>query len=245
MRINRRYFYNDLGPADQGSMLTKARVCTAIRRRPALLQARGAGVVKELSTSKVYNFPNRKQLTFFSAEAHAQQNTTRARATQGTPQHTIESARSILQHRTARRRVVSYRYTADRVLRKLPFALGLAPKRAGRVGKKAFSLLTKLEGKRDTYLRLLRYAPVIKKGPYQVLFSRAQRTLQRTRNRLATFKALKTYLPAVQGGKSHAPELFSNRTFRYLAAHRRFTKNCMRLQAARRGMIFDTSRPRL
>ena len=38
---------------------------------------------------------------------------------------------------------------------------------------------------------------------------------------------------------------FHSEAFRYLATQRRFTKNCMRLQAVRRRMIFDRSRPRL
>lgn len=248
VRINRRYFYNDRGCADHNQVIAKARAAVFTRRLPAFLQARNAEVVQELSTLKVYNFPNRKQLTFLSAEAHAQHSAVHANiALQATPS-IVENTRSVLQHRNAYKRTVSYRYVADRVLRKLPFALSLAPKRAGRAGKRAISLLSKLEEKRNNYLRLLRYAPASKKGPYQALFTRAQRALRRARNRLATFKALQPYLPSSSNmpytaARPQAP--FTNRTFRYFATHRRFTKNCMRLQSARKAMIFDTSRPRL
>jgi hypothetical protein len=220
---------------------------TSMRRRPAFLQARSAGVRQELITSKLYNFPNRRQLTPLSTENNKLQeiNFNLLRAA---PHCVIEGTRSVLQHRTASKRIASYRYPADRVLRKLPFYLNAEPKWAGRTGKMARSVLSKLESKRDAYLRLLRFAPDSKKGPYQVLFTRAQRALQRAQNRLAVFKAesANTHKAAsVSPRKVSTSVSFSNRAFRYIASQKRFTKRCMRLQAARREMIYDSSRPRL
>lgn len=257
LRVNRRYFYNDRDSAERSKLLVAIRTGASDRRRPSFLQARGARALQELSFSKLYNFPNRHQLTFLPAESRNQLKTPFVNASQPTPHRIIDRARSVLQHRHANKRTPYYRLSPDRVLRKLPFFLNPASKRAGRSGKKARSLLSKLEGKRNTYLRLLRFAPVNKKGLYQVLFTHAQRALQRAQNRLVTFKALQAPTPAAVHGplgivrhssqkvKTPFPAHFDNNTFRYLASRRRFTKKCMRLQAARRATIFDTSRPRL
>jgi len=244
LRTSRRYFYNNRPPADYYGALTKIRRGAFVRRRPAFLQARGAGVADVLSAGQVYNFPNRRQLTFISAEAHGQLNIAHVNSTQNKPQLIVENARSVLQYRAGNKRVTRYPHKRDRVLRKLPYSLNSSPKRGVRAGKKASSLLSKLEDKRSIYLRLLRFAPVSKKGSYQVLFARAQRTLQRARNRLATL-SLRSETRFGQEAKLLALTPFDNNTFHYLASHRRFTKNCMRLQSARREMIFDTSRPRL
>lgn len=207
------------------------------RRRSTFLQARGAAALQELTSSKLYNFPNRRQLTPLSSGDKQLLGSTHVNSSRIVPYHIVGGARSILQHRRANKRSTLYHYPAERVLRKLPFLLSPAAKRAGRVGKKAHSLLVKLETKRNTYLRLLRFAPASKKDSYQLLFTRAQRTLQRARNRITAFKLLEPRTPTL------AP--FSSKAFRYMASYRRFTKNCMRLQSSRRGMVFDTSRPRL
>lgn len=176
-------------------------------------------------------------------------------------------ARSILQYRTAEKRISSHVYVADRALRKLPFTLCPEPKRAGRLGRKARSVLANLEGRRNRYLRLLRFAAAGEKEHYQLLFIRAQRALRQAQNRLITSRISQLYAPETIGstskaailldGDSSQPTLrlststslatraFHCDTFRYLATQRRFTEGCMRLQAVKRRMIFDTSRPRL
>jgi len=278
VRTTRRYFYNDRDPANYAGVLAKARAAVLMRRRPSFLQARSSGVAHMLYAAKEYNFPNQRQLTFVTTKTHAQQRTDRRSNARTAPYQVIRGARSILQYRTAKKRTLSHIYKADRILRTLPLRLGLAPRRAGRAGKKASSLLAKLESKRNNYLRLLRFAPVDKKEPYQILFTRAQRALHRAQNRLVNLRAEQAYSPTVLGSINQPPTFlkfglsagypsglttlktgtapvsynastakssFRSHAFRYLTLQRRFTKRCMRLQAARRRMIFDTSRPRL
>lgn len=244
LRTTRRYFYNDRDPSAYAEILSGARAAVSTRRQPTFLHTRGAGVTTVLSTAKEYNFPNRRQLTFVPAQARTEQNTPWFSIAKNRPHHVVESARSILQHRAAKKRVNPHVYKADNVLRKLPFSLNPVLKRAGRTGKKAFSLLTKLENKRNTYLRLLRFAPASKKKEYQILFTRAQRSFQRAQSRLINIRVARMH-QLTRGNAGVTVSTFHNRTFRYLTLQRRFTKRCMRLEAARRRMVFDTSRPRL
>lgn len=127
VRVARRYFYTERDRLKQFRVLTTLRMETSMRRRPAFLQARSAGVRQELITSKLYNFPNRRQLTPLSKEDNKLQeiNFNLLRAA---PHLVIEGTRSILQHRTASKRIASSRYPTDRVLRRLPFYLNAEPK---------------------------------------------------------------------------------------------------------------------
>jgi len=238
LRIRRRYFYNDRDPQTYAGTLSRARAAVLSRRQPLFLRERSALLAKELSATKEFNFPNRRQFTFVPAKTHANRKTTLLNPAQNSS--VVGSARSILQYRTAEKRKTAHTYRTERVLRKLAARLNPTPRRAGRTGRKAFSLLTKLADKRDTYLRLLNFAPEDKKEPLRVLFIRAQRTLLRAQNRLTTIKLSRMYSPVTSAGTA-----FRNRAFRHIATYKRYTKKCMRLQAARRLMIFDTSRPRL
>jgi len=163
-------------------------------------------------------------------------------------QLSVSSARSILQDRNAKKRVITRGYFADRVLRTLPYALRPESKRAGGARKKGFALLRKIENKRAEYLHLLRLAPESKKATYQAMFVRAQRVLRRVQNRLYTLRTARVLggaRPVAHRAESPAARNFENATFHYLAARSQFTRNCMRLQAVRKRMTFDTSRPRL
>jgi hypothetical protein len=249
------------------------RAAATTRRHPALLRARSAAASRRLVEAEKYNFPNRGQLAFLTG--------TRSRGSfyinpeQSAAHHVVASARSVLQYRAAGMRTPFHLYTADRALRKLPFTLRPEPRRAGRLGRKANSMLSRLENKRNSYLRLLRFATAGKKEHYQQLFTRAQRSFRRAQNRLTANRTVQLYAPEAVGSPSKAAVLLGggsvrpslgvfsrkNRSlpgsplfpvnsfycdaFRYLATQRRFTKSCMRFQAARRRMIFDTSRPRL
>lgn len=249
------------------------RAAAITRRHPAFLRVRSAVVSQRLVEAEKYNFPNRGQLAFLTGtHSHGSLYTT---PVQSATHRVVASARLILQYRTAKKRIASHVYVADRALRKLPFTLRPEPRRAGRLGKKANSVLARLENKRNSYLRLLRFATTGKKEHYLRLFTRAQRALRRAQNRLTASRTLQLYAPeavgrlskaaVLLGGDSVQPslEVFTSKdrsllgspafaansfycdTFRYLATQRRFTRSCMRLQAVRRRMIFDTSRPRL
>lgn len=272
-RTTRRYFYNDRDPDSYKTALINLRMAASTRRYPALLCARSAVVSQRLIEAERHNFPNRRQLAFLTGTHSCVSLYTNP--VQSATHHVVAGARSILQYRTAEKRTPPHMYVTGRALRKLPFTLRPGPKRAGRLGRKAISMLASLENKRNRYLRLLRFAAASKKEHYQLLFTRAQRALRQAQNRLATSRTLKLYAPETAGSipkaavllgdasAQPAPGLFSRKgrslsgshslaansfycdTFRYIATQRRFTKGCMRLQAIRRRMIFDTSRPRL
>lgn len=234
VRIARRYFYRGTPPGEVKKPISAVRELVSTRRAATFLHSRSFGVADTLSFEKHYHFPNRRQLTFNAdyAEQRAAKHHIRYRL--------ISTQRSILQYRAAKKRTTEHFYKADRILRKLPFSLRAQPKRAARTGKKAALLLHKLKKKCSSYLNRIRFAKdKKKKDTYRGLFIRAQRGLQRAQNRLATIRMAR--ISAAE--KISRP--FRNRAFRRLAAQRQFDKKCMRLQASRRRMIFDTSRPRL
>lgn len=239
LRTRRRYFYSDRDPQTYAGALSQVRSAVLLRRQPLFLRERSAILEKGLSATREFNFPNRRQFTFVPAKTHAIREITLVNLAQKSSP-VVGSSRSILLYRTAEKRKTEHTYRTERVLRKLAVRLNPMPRRAGRTGRKAFSLLTKLADKRDTYLRLLNFATEDKKEPLRVLFIRAQRTLLRAQNRLTSIKLSRMYSPASSIGTA-----FRNRAFRHFATYKRYTKKCMRLQAARRLMIFDTSRPRL
>ena len=168
LRTSRRYFYNNRVRKNYTAVLAASRKVTSARRSTTFLQARRTVLSASVASANLFAFPNRKQGVFGPIGAAK-----RADSAESVRSLSVGIARSILQGRNARKRLTTHTYSADRVLRKLPFSLLSEPKRAGRARKKAAVLLSKLESKRDAYLRLLHFAPTDKKLVYQSMFARA------------------------------------------------------------------------
>lgn len=250
IRLNRRYFYNDLPPSGT-RLLTETRSSVPRRRASTALQSYNVTAAPQLVVAEYAAFPNRHQQAFISRRVYAARKEQKQRryvdtrgqlsTHQAAPINSAynkpfaQTDRSVLQYRAAKQRMIRRVYQPGRVVKYAGLYADSQLVRTARAAKRANELLQRAHASAAKLSGLLAASTSSRAEHYQLLLQRAQDAISQLNARVERLARVAT----------PSAGLFSTQGFRRAATARLFTRACLRLQRKSKRTVFDTFRSKL